>query len=158
MERTSTYKTNRKREELKKNASSFDEYISSLNMKMYIHKTLVHELARVSELTQRTNKCTNGVRYTLEQLKAKIHSADYELYTVCLSDRFSDLGVVGAMGIHGQEIDMFSLSCRALGRNVENQMLSWLSSNPSACIRYVKTGKNEALKNLFESNGLRVIE
>lgn len=157
-ERTSTYRTNVQREELKMNASSFDEYISSLNMKIDIHKTQEQELARLSELTQRTNKCTNGVRYTLEQLKARINKADYDLYTVCLSDRFSNLGIVGVMGISGQTIDLFSLSCRALGRNVENQMLFWLLEKHLYFIRYIKTGKNDTLKNLFESRRIKLIE
>ncbi len=157
-ERTSTYRTNVQREELKMNASSFDEYISSLNMKIDIHKTQEQELARLSELTQRTNKCTNGVRYTLEQLKARINKADYDLYTVCLSDRFSNLGIVGVMGISGQTIDLFSLSCRALGRNVENQMLFWLLEKHLYSVRYIKTGKNDTLKNLFKSHKIKLIE
>lgn len=157
-DRTSTYRTNVQREELKMNASSFHEYIFSLNMKIDIHKTQEQELARLSELTQRTNKCTNGVRYTLEQLKARVNKADYDLYTVCLSDRFSNLGIVGVMGISGQTIDLFSLSCRALGRNVENQMLCWLLEKHLYSVRYIKTGKNDTLKNLFKSHRIKLIE
>ena len=157
-ERISTYRTNIKRAELKRTASSFDEYISSLEMKTDIHKTLDQELARVSELTQRTNKCTNGVRYTLEQLKAKINAEEYELYTVCLTDRFSDLGVVGAIGISKQGLDLFSLSCRALGRKIEDMLLSWLLEKKLICARYIKTGKNEVLRNLFHTYGLKIIE
>ena len=112
-ERTITYKTNTLRSELQKKASSYEDYISSLEMIIDIHKTAECELARVSELTQRTNKCTNGIRYTIDQIKAKISTVDYELYTVCLSDKFSDLGVVGVIGIKDCTVDLFSLSCRA---------------------------------------------
>lgn len=68
-ERTSTYKTNILRSELKKAALSYEDYIASLEMVVDIHTTTEDELARVSELTQRTNKCTNGMRYTLDQIK-----------------------------------------------------------------------------------------
>lgn len=60
-ERTNTYKTNRLRIELQKNTPSYEDYISSLKMEIDIHRTTEYEFARVSELTQRTNKCTNGV-------------------------------------------------------------------------------------------------
>ena len=155
-ERTNTYKTNAVRNELKKSAHSYDDYLSSLEMIVDIHKTGDDELARIAELTQRTNKCTNGIRYTLHQLKAMIGSVDYELYTVCLSDRFSDLGVVGAMGICQQTVDLFSLSCRALGRNIEHQMIDWLLKKNVALARYHSTTKNEALYSLFRSCGLDV--
>ena len=151
-ERTNTYKTNILREEIKNNASTFDEYISSLNMKIDIHKTLVCELARVSELTQRTNKCTNGIRYTIDQLRSHMENTDYELYTVCLSDRFSNLGVVGVMGINGKNIDLFSLSCRALGRNVELDMVKYMLQKDATSVRYIDTSKNETTRNLFEAN------
>lgn len=70
-ERTNTYKTNIMRDELKKTVTSYDEYLSSLRMMIDIHKTNADELSRISELTQRTNRCTNGTRYALEQLKAR---------------------------------------------------------------------------------------
>ena len=100
-ERTSTYKTNILRFEIQKNALSYEDYISSLAMNVEIHKAKECELARIAELTQRTNKCTNGTRYTVDQLKEKFFSLDDELYTVCVSDKFSNLGVVGAVGIKG---------------------------------------------------------
>lgn len=152
--RADTYKTNGKREALKKNAASLDEYIASLNMSIDIHPTQEYELARVSELTQRTNQCTNGVRYTLEQLKERLVMPDYELYTVCLSDRFSDLGIVGVMGIRQQVIELFSLSCRALGRKVENTMMRYAVAQNASEARYLSTLKNESVQTLFLSYGL----
>lgn len=157
-ERTSTYKTNLQRSELQKNALSYEDYISSLEMVIDIHRTTDYELARLSELTQRTNKCTNGVRYTLDQIKTLKGSENYELYTVCLSDKFSDLGIIGVMGINGLIIDLFSLSCRALGRKVEDKMISWLLERKIDYIRYIRTVKNDALRNIFVSYKIKIME
>ena len=157
-ERTSTYKTNEQRAELQRNASSFDEYISSLEMVVDIHRTQNHELARVSELTQRTNKCTNGVRYTIDQIQGISKSGDYQLYTVCLRDKFSDFGIVGVMGIQEQGVDLFSLSCRALGRMVEDKMIDWLLEKDVTTIRFKLTNSNESLCNLLKHYGLCLVD
>ena len=123
--RNLTYQTNELRRILKSGTSSFEEYLNALEMKVDIHKAVPIELSRIVELTRRTNKCTNGRRYTAQQIKDKL-SNGYELYSVSLSDKFSDLGLVGAIGIDDDILDLFSLSCRALGRNVEEIMISFI--------------------------------
>lgn len=157
-DRIDTYKTNIKRAELLKSSSSYEDYISSLEMIVDIHKTTESELARVSELTQRTNKCTNGVRYTLEHLKVIMSFDDYQIFTVCLSDRFSSLGVVGVIGLKDNSIDLFSLSCRALGRDVENEMLKYAIKVGAKRARFFDSGKNELMKSLFNMYGLKLSE
>lgn len=152
--RTSTYKTNILRSELQKNASSYEDYISSLAMIIDIHKTTECELARISELTQRTNKCTNGIRYTIDQIKAKISTVDYELYTVCLSDKFSNFGVIGVVGIQDGIIDLFSLSCRVLGRRVEEKMIKFALERNANKLRFCNTTKNEGIDILLKEYGL----
>ena len=144
-ERINTYKTNALRYELYINSSSFEDYISSLEMVVDIHETKSYELARISDLTQRTNKCTNGRKYTLENLKEKIESHNYKLYTICLSDKFSNLGIVGVIGIEDDKIDLFSLSCRALGRSVEGIMIDFLKEKGIRSFYYNLTTHNREL-------------
>jgi len=88
---------------------------------------------RISELTQRTNRCTNGVRYSVGELDRLQNNPEYHLFSVYVSDRYGDLGLVGAMGQYERtgecKLDLFCLSCRALGRNVEKVMLSYLKRN-----------------------------
>lgn len=154
--RTDTYKSNINREELKKSAKSFDEYLCSLHMNLDIHATEAHEFARVAELTQRTNKCTNGYRYTKEQLKEMFAGEDALLCTVCLSDRFSDLGVVGVIGTRNKILELFSLSCRALGRNVENEMVSYIKQCGVNEVYFKNTQKNSDLCELFVENEMNI--
>lgn len=112
--RNATYRTNLFREELKAQYRSYDDYIAALEMKLSIHEATLIEFNRIVELTQRTNKCTNGKRYTIAELKRKLQKDTYTLYSVTVSDKFSDLGLVGAIGIEGDMLDLFVLSCRAL--------------------------------------------
>jgi FkbH-like protein len=155
-ERTLTYKTNNLRNELKKISVSYEDYLASLEMTIDIHKAERQEAGRISELTQRTNKCTNGVRYTIDQIKNRMKDDDYELYTVCLSDKFSNLGIVGAIGLSHHTIDLFTLSCRALGRNVENQMMIYLLEKDIDSARFISTKKNNVIKDCFKENELEL--
>ncbi len=148
--RNLTYQTNELRRSLKSETSSFDEYLNALEMKIDIHKALPIELSRIAELTQRTNKCTNGIRYTVEQLKSKLENG-YVLYAVSLSDKFSDLGLVGAIGIDKSTLDLFSLSCRALGRNVEEIMIDFIRENDIRKIHYDWTTQNNDLHTKLSS-------
>ncbi|MFR1518455.1 MAG: HAD-IIIC family phosphatase [Clostridia bacterium] len=94
--RNETYRTNGFREELKAKCTDYADYIAALEIKMDIHEAAPIEFSRISELTQRTNKCTNGRRYTVTDIKEHITSATVKLYSISVSDRFSDLGLVGA--------------------------------------------------------------
>lgn len=149
--RNATYRTNLFREELKIQYKSYDDYIAALEIKLSIHEAVPIEFNRIAELTQRANKCTNGNRYTVAELKKKLQETTYTLYSVTVSDKFSDLGLVGAIGIEGDMLDLFVLSCRALGRNIEEQMIDYIKEHCIKAVYQVPTGKNsELLKRLSE--------
>ena len=149
--RNETYRTNGFREELKASYTDYADYIKALEIKMDIHEALPIEFSRISELTQRTNKCTNGKRYTVAEIKKRITSEAVKLYSVSVSDRFSDLGLVGAIEVESDALTLFSLSCRALGREVEEKMIEFISGKYQIQkIKFKSTGKNAALKTLLE--------
>ena len=149
--RNETYRTNGFREELKAKYTDYADYIAALEIKMDIHEAAPIEFSRISELTQRTNKCTNGRRYTVTEIKERINSATVKLYSVSVSDRFSDLGLVGVIEVEGNALTLFNLSCRALGREVEEKMMEFISDKYQIQkIEFKSTGKNIALKTLLE--------
>lgn len=158
-QRIDTYKTDEQRHELRSNCCTFDEYVDSLEMNIDIHEALSIELNRIAELTQRTNKCTNGKRYTVDQLRELVIEKNYLLFSVSVSDKFSSLGLVGAIGIENNELDLFSLSCRALGRDVEVKMISEVIKHQVTSFLFLSTGKNEKTKELIEQaiNSLKII-
>ena len=149
--RTETYRTNGFREELKAKYTDYADYIAALEIKMDIHEAAPIGFSRISELTQRTNKCTNGRRYTVTEIKERINSATVKLYSVSVSDCFSDLGLVGVIEVEGDALTLFSLSCRALGREVEEKMMEFISDKYQIQkIEFKSTSKNVALKTLLE--------
>ena len=75
------------------------------------------------------------------------------LYSVLVSDRFSDLGLVGIMEVENDRLTLFSLSCRALGREVEHIMIDYLSANHQInSIDFLSTNKNGKLHKVLKES------
>ena len=149
--RNETYRSNTERKKLIQLCGSQEDYIKQINMVVDIHKTLPTEINRISELSQRTNKCTNGKRYTNSELVSAIENG-YDFYSVYVSDKFSNLGLVGAMGIKENSLVLFTLSCRALGRNVERIMIDKLIELSIRKYEFSSTKKNDYLLDLLSKN------
>jgi FkbH-like protein len=86
------------------------------------------ELPRVSQLTQKTNQFNLSLkRRSLSEIQAL--DRDGRVYVVRAQDRFGDYGLVGVcILVPGTEpgqfqFDTLLLSCRALGRGVEEALL-----------------------------------
>lgn len=155
-----TYHTNELRQKLKEVYEDYSEYLHALDMKVKFDN-LPANLFRVSELSQRVNKLTNGKRYSIAELEALTADKGYHLHAINVSDKFGDLGLVGAIGILEKEgsfiLDLFCLSCRALGRNVEERMIDFIKEKYVITDFYFKsTHKNdkvyESLSKAFEAS------
>ena len=151
------YQTIDLREKEKAKASTPIQYKELLETKIDIHVAQNSELNRISELTNRTNKCTIGTRYTLADLKKYCNDTHNKLYSLYVTDKFSDLGLVGAMGIRNEVLDIFALSCRALGRGIEQDMVKKTIEIGAKEYRFFDTGKNKELLKMFQASSLRCI-
>ncbi len=151
--RVQTYADNVKRENLRQKAASYEEFLEKLQTKIEVHQAIPSDLLRISDLSRRANQCTNGIRYTVEDLK-KLVEGGYRLQAVFVSDIYRDLGLVGCIGIDPKDsrLDLFCLSCRALGRRLEQQLLAALPPEVNQ-IRWQDTGKNQRLLELIKQNG-----
>ena len=145
-QRIDTYRSNSLRKKLELQCSNYEEYLKALDVNIRIENALPTDLGRISELSFRTNKCTNGVRLSLIELKNRMNSPEFQILTVHVADKFSDLGLVGAI-IISSTLELFCLSCRALGRNVENNMLNYIYEKYGLIsFKFCDTGKNKWLK------------
>lgn len=144
-QRNLTYATNTIRNRINAQCETDEEYSKKLETKVIIRKALLHECYRISELSLRTNKCTNGRRMSVSEVRDLIKNSEYSLYCVYLSDRYSDFGLVGAIGILQNKLDLFALSCRALGRNVEKLMFDKITMHSIDNVVVYRTGKNDEI-------------
>lgn len=148
--RNKTYQTNPFRISLKSQYDNYADFIKALDTKLEIHEALPIEFYRISELSQRTNKCTNGKRYSLSEIKERVGCTTKKLYSLSISDRFSDLGLVGAFEIDCNTLTFFCLSCRALGREVEKRILEFITDKYIILrIDFKSTSKNIEFKELL---------
>jgi FkbH-like protein len=129
--RTSMYRAEKQRSDQSKRALTVEEFLASLQIEMQFERATPADLARVAQLTQRTTQFNlTGVLHTEQSLIARLSHKETECWTVRVSDVYGDYGLVGVLlfdtSSGALQVEEFLLSCRALGRGVEDQMVSKL--------------------------------
>lgn len=163
------YAENRLRTELMTQAASMDDFYYSLAMEMELMDVTPANLARVAQLTQKTNQFNlTTKRYTEEQVKEMAASRDWRLCAVRVKDRFGDNGIVGVsfLKIEGAaaEVDTLLLSCRVIGRTIETAFLSHLADQAMAAGAaqlhgwYLPTKKNPPCKEFYTQHQFKALE
>jgi FkbH-like protein len=163
------YAAERERKSLESSAGSLEDFYRSLEMKSEIVAVTPSTLARIAQLTQKTNQLnTTTKRYTESEVQAMARDPAWHLFGIKIADKFGDNGIVGVvfLKIAGDtvDIDTFLLSCRVIGRTVETMMLSHACDIGVAagCVKidgwFLPTKKNEPAANIYPNNGFTKIE
>jgi FkbH-like protein len=156
--RADQYRENRQREALRAGASSFAEFLDSLDLRVTIEPLASAQLERAAELTQRTNQF--NLRPQPRQA-GEIRSLGTACLGVRVIDRFGDYGLTGVIAYDARGgvlcVDTFLLSCRVLGRGVEYQAMAHLGriAEEAGCgnieLPCVDTGKNGPVLSFLET-------
>lgn len=160
------YRQEASRSRLRGKTRDIGTFYRDLQMTVAISKNDPESISRAAQLTQRTNQFNmTTVRRTESQLEEIMKLSNYDIYTLRLSDRFGDNGIVGLAIVEHQNtqdcIETFIMSCRVLGRTVETSFLSWIAgetlkrgfSRLSAL--YQQTDKNKHFSEFYGSWGMR---
>lgn len=128
--RTQSYQAERQREQHQKQYASVHEYLASLEIVARIRPAMSTEVPRIAQLTQRTNQFNLTVRrYSDLDVVRLLEIPDSAVFTLGTSDRFGDLGLIGVFRAEKRgeiaRIDIYLLSCRALGRGLERAFLAY---------------------------------
>jgi iturin family lipopeptide synthetase A len=125
--RTRMYLEDKKREETRGKSRSLSDYLAGLEMKIAMNKMEPGQLARVSQLTQKTNQFNlSTIRRQEDEIQALTGNPGTTCWVIEVNDRFGDYGLVGVVITREEDhlfIDTFLLSCRVLGRGVEDAVL-----------------------------------
>ncbi len=160
--RSQSYQQEKARNQVLGAAKSLEDFIAELDLQVAIEPFRPEMLGRVSQLTQRTNQFnTTTIRRNESELKTELDSGSLQCVTIAAADRFGDYGNVGAVlysvASEGLNVDSFLLSCRALGRGVEHQIVRHLGDIaqqhqlPEVWLRFQATKKNAPALRFLES-------
>ncbi len=163
------YAADRQRAELETASESKEEFYRSLAQQADLAPVTSGTLARVAQLTQKTNQFNLTTRrYTEAQISAMAAQPDCHVLSIRVRDRYCDNGLVGVAITRDQggdcEIDTFLLSCRVIGRTVETALLAYLCEQARArgCRRvegwFLPTRKNAPAKDFYSGHGFAMVE
>src|SRR6202007_1374093 len=130
--RTETYLANARRAAERTAAPSIEEFLAGLGTKIFLTRARDEDLARAAQLTQKTNQFNLTTRrYTEQELRAMQTTPGTEVLIASVADKYGDNGKVLVSVVRRQspdtaELDTFLMSCRVLGRFVEDQIFDHL--------------------------------
>lgn len=162
------YSDEKKRKDLKGQISDLSDYLKLLDMKMYISVNDRSNAERISQLTQKTNQFNMTTRrYSEEQIQNFINSKDIKIYSLRLADKYGDYGVTGLAMIDKSDtwrIDNLLLSCRVLGRQVEQAILAYVAddakkfSQHRLIAEFIPTKSNKPAIDFYSKMGFQKLE
>ncbi len=181
--RAESYASDARRAEVMASTRDVGDYLSSLEMTIRFAPFDAKGRQRIAQLINKTNQFNLTTRRYTETEVARIEG-DKSVYTlqVRLEDKFGDLGMIGVVicrpGANGGgatwDIDTWLMSCRVLGRKVEEAMLAevvraaQLAGVQTLHAAYIPTAKNGMVSDLYgklgftmtaeEKNGTRRFE
>jgi FkbH-like protein len=119
-----------------RDTTSLTQFLDSLELRVDIVPLQLADVPRAAQLIAKTNQFTlAGPARPPSELIRCLEEARYELRMVYAADRFGDYGAIGVFVLDSGPslssvdpgstlLDTFLLSCRAMGRGIENAMLA----------------------------------
>lgn len=167
--RNDMYKANLLREKQQAGFADYTEYLLSLNMKGTIKAFEPVYMARIAQLTNKSNQFNlTTKRYTQSEIEQTALSPEYVTLYGKLEDKFGDNGIVsvviGRKEAQFLHVELWIMSCRVLKRDMEYAMMDSLvaecKKKEILTIRgyYYPTAKNQMVKNFYELQGFSKVE
>ncbi|MGY6026847.1 SDR family NAD(P)-dependent oxidoreductase [Streptomyces spinosirectus] len=123
------YEQEQEREAVREQAG-FEEFLARLELEVGIRALSETDVQRAEQLVCRTNQFTLRARSADGGDVARWRERG-EVWTAAARDRFGDYGQIGLLALRaeGDQLDVLAwlMSCRALGRGVEERLLQWLA-------------------------------
>jgi len=164
LKRSKMYVTDEKRKSLKQEVGSLDEWLRKLNIIVKVEDLNETNLARTTQLFNKTNQVNLTTRrMSQEDLMAFARKDNCKLFVFRVFDKFGDYGLTGIVGIEAEnnmgKVTDFVLSCRVMGRKVEEVMLYVIIQQAKSlgleqvCAEYKPTAKNKPCLDFWKKSG-----
>jgi FkbH-like protein len=164
--RAAMYTHNEERQKLQRSFENYNDYLKSLDM----HATIVPfdnlSLARITQLTNKTNQFNLTTRrYSAQEITSFMHCPKHLCLYGRLSDKFGDNGIVSVIiGTEHEKtltIDLWLMSCRVFKRKMEMAMFSELIRHAKArninklVGQYLPSKKNGLVREHYSALGFQ---
>lgn len=164
--RSEMYKANIDRKRQETYFASYKDYLADLQMNAEIRPFNIMYLARIAQLTNKSNQFNlTSKRYSQAEIEKIANSPDYITLYGKLEDKFGDNGIVSVIIGHLMNdevhIELWLMSCRVLKRNMELAMMDQLvweckKRDVKKIIGYyLPTTKNGIVKEFYEVIGFQ---
>jgi len=159
-----------KRADVMAKSRDLGDYLTSLEMTITFAPFDKVGRQRIAQLINKTNQFNLTTRrYTEAEVAAMEADENVFALQVRLADRYGDLGMIGIIiarhaGDATWDIDTWLMSCRVLGRRVEEGMLARLIAEARRCgIKrligtYLPTAKNGMVRDHYAKLGFEIAE
>jgi FkbH-like protein len=162
------YAAEKQRTALERSATSREDFYRSLGQEAEIAPVNELTLARVAQLTQKTNQFNlTTKRYTEQEIAELERRPGWRVLSIQVRDRYADNGLVGVAIVCDRgticEIDTFLLSCRVIGRTVETALVASLAEEARARGArrlegwFLPTKKNAPANDFYRNHGFQLV-
>jgi len=167
--RAAFYRNNAERLNLQSSAGDMESYLQALRMTIEFNPFDDLGRARIAQLISKSNQFNLTTRrYSETEVSALQASPRHATLQIRLTDTFGDNGVISIIvlekGEDAWEIDTWLMSCRVLGRRVEEAVLQEIMSMARAggasrlIGRYIPTDRNAMVAGHYEKLGFEPVE
>ncbi len=143
------------------------EFLASLRMILTIGEAAPDDLARVEELTIRTNQLNStGYTYSYDELDSLRCSPRHRLLVAGLDDRYGTYGKIGLAVVEFHDdywlLRLLLVSCRVMARGVGPALLRHILREAADAGRplraeFIRTDRNRPMYLMFKMEGFREI-
>ena len=160
------YAQQRERNELKHSISNLDEFLKQLDIEVKIKKSNEFLIPRISQLTLKTNQFNlTTKRYHEDEIRNLSNNEKFQVGCAQVVDKFGDNGITGVYIVDKNPkfwvIDTFLLSCRIMGRGIEDAILSQILKNAKeegieeVRAEFIPTEKNKPSESFLPDYGFK---
>lgn len=166
--RAQSYQANVERQILEASTGSSADFLPSLGMEVEIGSWNPITQQRIAQLVIKTNQFNTTTRRVTEAELGALHESGLGVYSLRLSDRYGDMGLIGVGILTRDKTDAIVhgliLSCRAANRGMEQTLLAHLAkkARDAGCTRligeFIPTPKNDPVADLYPRLGFSVLD
>ncbi|MBQ1830872.1 MAG: HAD-IIIC family phosphatase [Bacteroidales bacterium] len=162
-QKVAQYKANAARSRAQQRFSDLASFLESLDIRITIAGADAFNIPRIAQMTQKTNQFNLTTKRYADTDIQRFVAEGWRVWCLRAEDRFGDNGITGVILIDGDAIDSLLLSCRILGKGIEQAFLKAVLARlkdegvKTVRARYCPTAKNAQVRDFYERCGFACV-